>query len=895
MRSPFSIFRKYQKIAMVIILLLIMVAFTIGDALMQMSGDLPVILIVVMTAMIGASVGALVGIQTGKPSEYAIAGVAVGVIVALVASNLSGPAAAVETTAGNLSRHELDELVQRRLTANSFIVAVYQRVSPPPQESNPWFRDFWQNQLMRTQFSNGLYNPGDDSESSRPQLQEDVVLGYLLDREADEMGIEVSDEAVNNFIQSIRMFGFSNSERRLSLDDFKEIRTRMRLSESDLYDALRGELRVRMARQNLSPDFMPAPEDYWKIHRQLNVRQRLDVAAVPVDIMAKDLSDPDAEQIAAYFDQFKAIPPGYYGPGTPSFLQPRKVALAYLEAPYEQFKKQAGEVTDADIERYYQDNKETYKNNPFPDSKGPERDNPLDPEFFPDDGPALTPGTPPPADAPKASPDADKDAQGTADDAAKTPAVPEDSKDGDKKSQPQESPKSEAAPDDKKDQEGAGLERQSILGSGELLALYQPPGEKATPETSPAADGAKKEEASPAAQNSEPANSEKAADTPSDSAAPEGDGNAAGPVSAPKPGEQTPEPEYRPLDNDLRGQIRDQILRTRTIALMKEAIDRAVDEVQKWREKYITVDENGNPGISDEEIASNVKQYAQQQNLRYMETGLLSDAELRDSDANPIGSATDPLDLQMDPSSVRTVWQRLFMSHARQVFDPFVAESPLNSDRYAVWKTQDKEQHVPTLDEAGVNQQVITAWKQNEARPLAEKRANELADLVKAAKASMSKALAGQTVTGKPDGPVLTTQLTESFSWLRESSAPQPNPFERAPPQISEVSALKEIDERFMEVIFDQMSEGDVRAIPNRDRSIFYVVQVYERKPATPEDENAFRQAFLRENIFGGLGNTPYSYRIGMAQGRLRNQWVTELMQKYGVHWTEFERGAPGQ
>src|SRR4051794_14914224 len=136
MRSPFSIFRKYQKIAMVIILLLIMVTFTIGDAVMKMSGNLPVVLIVVMTAMIGASIGALIGVQAGKPSEYAIAGVAIGVIVSLVISNLGGPAAAVETSAGNLSQKQLDELVQRRMTANSFVTSVYQRVSPPPQEAN---------------------------------------------------------------------------------------------------------------------------------------------------------------------------------------------------------------------------------------------------------------------------------------------------------------------------------------------------------------------------------------------------------------------------------------------------------------------------------------------------------------------------------------------------------------------------------------------------------------------------------------------------------------------------------------------------------------------------------------------------------------------------------------
>ena len=558
--DTFSIFRRYQKIAMVIILLLIMVTFTIGDALMQMSGNLPLVLIVVMTAMIGAALGALLGIQTGKPSEYSIAGVVIGVVVALVGANLSGPAAAVETTAGDLSVNELNSLIDRRRTANGFVAAVYQRVSPPSPQPIPILQQFWQRQLISTQFSNGLHNPADDSPDSRMRLQDDVVLGYLLDREADEMGIEVSDEAVNSFIQSIGAMSLTGAPQKLTRDDFKDIRSKMRVSESNLYDAIRGELRVRMALRHLAPDLSPSPEDYWRIFKQLNVRQRLDVAAVPVEAMAKEVRDPEPAEVAAFFEQYKNYFPGVVAPDSPGFLQPRKVSVAYIEAKLEEFEKQVAEVTPEEIEKHYQDNKEAYKNNPFPDqgdgkSGGKSTDDPLNPEFNPE-GPALTPGTAPAGDATKSE--------------TVPEAAPEDGsnppQDAEKKA-PAEEPASNPAPDEgeKAKEEGAALEPRSDFADGELLALYQPADNKAP--STPAADAAKTDAGTPAA-SSEPAKTAEPAESPATPAAEQKDGDA--PVEAPKPGDRQAAPEYKPLDDALREQIREELLQTRATTAMKQ-------------------------------------------------------------------------------------------------------------------------------------------------------------------------------------------------------------------------------------------------------------------------------------------------------------------------------------
>jgi hypothetical protein len=217
-----------------------------------------------------------------------------------------------------------------------------------------------------------------------------------------------------------------------------------------------------------------------------------------------------------------------------------------------------------------------------------------------------------------------------------------------------------------------------------------------------------------------------------------------------------------------------------------------------------------------------------------------------------------------------------------------LVENGLTSDLYAVWKTGDREAHVPTLDEPGIREQVVAAWKLEKARPLAEERAKKLADLVRESKKGMAEALAGQTVTGNEGSPQLTTRLTESFSWLRESSAPQTDMFRPSRPQLTEVAAIKNISPEFMKVIFNEMSDGEVRDIPNRDRSVFYIVEVTDRYPSSPEDENVFRQTFLQQNLYMGPGGpSPYMYEIDAYNNRIYGAWADELFRKYGVRWTD--------
>jgi len=129
--------------------------------------------------------------------------------------------------------------------------------------------------------------------------------------------------------------------------------------------------------------------------------------------------------------------------------------------------------------------------------------------------------------------------------------------------------------------------------------------------------------------------------------------------------------------------------------------------------------------------------------------------ELLEHPEYEIATAREPMDAaQFNPqqSQPQTVAQRLF-SGAAVLFVPEEAEGQLNDSRYTFWAAGKREQHVPTLDEPGVRDQVIEAYKRLEARPVAEARAEELAKMLnqklsEGGISSIAEGIADMTVLG---------------------------------------------------------------------------------------------------------------------------------------------------
>ena len=139
--------------------------------------------------------------------------------------------------------------------------------------------------------------------------------------------------------------------------------------------------------------------------------------------------------------------------------------------------------------------------------------------------------------------------------------------------------------------------------------------------------------------------------------------------------------------------------------------------------------------------------------------------------------------------------------------------------RFLVRKVKDEPPHVPTLEQ--VRSEVIVAWKMAQARPLAEKAAGELASQIKAKGATLKDSrVDGFRVVSIPP-------ITRSQASFMPTSMFEPSPVVETPiPDVSHAG------EAFRDAYFG-LQAGSVDVAPNQPRTVYYVMTLDRREPAT--------------------------------------------------------------
>ena len=934
MRSPFAIFRKHQKVFLVVLTGLAMFAFIFLDQISQSGGQG---MIPILGLIVGAGVFWIIGTQTGKPSEYAVAGAIIGLAVGWVLPGMGSVNAAVYTDAGDLTQRELQDLVNRRRTANNFVSTAYMTSSPFGElANNPQFAPFIQQQMRQFMFQ---------IDPNRP-VAEDVVLGHLLEHEAKEQGIIISDAAVDAYIKRVT----SNN---LTQEAFRTILSRMRIRAEELFDVLRAELRIQLAGSLKTPRATRTPAEYWKDYRKLNVTQSIDVTAIPVERFVGEISDPSDSVLKEFFESHKELFPNQESPGTPGFRQPRKVQLAFLEADYVAIEEGLDEITDKEVTEHYEANKDTlYLNNSSPDfnfpmdlnddkSEGDSTKGEGEKTEGKQEGPELNPpktNTPEEKKPESEKPESEKPAEPEKKEDAK-PEAPKTEKPKTEESKPEESKpeeKKESA-DEKGEDESESVSLLDVINdlpvsavdslnaSENLLAVAalrgnfdekaaadeekpaakkeEPAKEEAKPEEpkkedkKPAADTKKPEE--PKKESTEPdaKPDEKKAD-PDKDAKPEekkeSDDKKPEIPPFPAPAEDGKEkkeekPKYRPLDEVLQGEIRDTLLRERAMKIIGEKIRKAYETMSELGAKH-TVSEGGQK-LTEAEVAEQLGAYALKEGLHYEKTTLLGYRDLSESEDYPIGSAVEIVNPAMR-SSAASVADRIFSNDSDELYRPETAEDPLDNNRFAYWVVQHSKEHVPTLNETGIREEVVKAWKLQKALPKAQERAEAIATIINENEkedTSIFDLLENETVTGKKDGLKLTVSDTPPFSWFTQSFAPSQNPFgprAQTQVQLSSIPNVEKAGNDFMERIFTA-EENKALSVANADKSIVYVVVPKTRSAGEGGSAQAMRQQFIQNGVFGSQSMNQLSDRDRFTQYL---EWMQDLEESYNVQWTDAGR-----
>lgn len=836
MASPFSIFRRQEKKLLAVLAIMAMFAFT------------------------------FVG----------FAGMSVQALLQLFGSGAPNPGAEViaQTNWGDITQAEAAELQHRRAVANRFVYAA------------------------GLQAQNPMLGP----DYFGPATEEDVINAMLIRRHARGLGMRIGDAAVSRFIDEVTR-NPRTGEQGLTSKAFNDICKSMGISDRALYDMLGDELMVSQMVQAVRGGSymrggvaMMTPAQLWENYQKLNTSITLEIAAVPVSDFTAQVPDPSEDTLRSFFDAHKDELPDPSSP-EPGFKQPRRIQVEYLMANFDRF-LEGTQISEEQVRQYYEENKEKYR---LPDNS-PAEGNPSDADKKPtgeatnDSAGAATdtekPGAAsketsetPAADTPQAEPkkapeSTNPPAEGETGKSASPAQEPSDKQQAAEK-QESESPNDaeDVANQDSIDQqtgdepaakpEPAADEEPSPAASDSAKDSTTPASTPETPDQSKTPDAGKPAQESPAAPTEKPETA-----TPSDA---EAAGTAKAPSGEePVASDKSPEPRFRPLDDVLALEIRDelrrkqaserieQVLDTVSYNIMEEYASKLADWESRREAQQEEPQDNADQRLPEKPERPDLASVAEKYGLEYGITPLASRAEA--AEIQGIGSAVD---LRDSADQARSFVDVAFGD--RPAFEPLIARDK-SSNGYLYWKVAEKEEHVPTFDE--VHDLVLASWKRKEARDTAKARAAELAQKTRDAGSSLEEALAGD--------PAVVVQTTPPFTWLMIPPQLGTMTFAENPPEPSSVEHVDRPGETFFATAFS-LSQGEIGTAPNVPQTVWYVMRVRSRNDAT-------REQFLREHFYGpAIGGfslpSSYDYLAGRETERIMHRWLADLQQESGLKW----------
>ncbi len=207
-----------------------------------------------------------------------------------------------------------------------------------------------------------------------------------------------------------------------------------------------------------------------------------------------------------------------------------------------------------------------------------------------------------------------------------------------------------------------------------------------------------------------------------------------------------------------------------------------------------------------------LKAIADREGLNYEKTFLLSL-----QDVNRLGQISTA-EVGLTPLSGGRKFVDEMFDPKTGLYEPIELTDVLGT-RFLVRKVKDEPPHVPTLEQ--VRSEVIVAWKMAQARPLAEKAAGELASRIKAKGATlMDSKVDGFRVESIPP-------ITRSQTSFIPTSMFEPSPVVETP-----IPDVPQAGEAFRDAYFG-LQAGSVDVAPNQPRTVYYVMTLDRREPAT--------------------------------------------------------------
>ncbi|MDY0166593.1 MAG: hypothetical protein RBS80_08620 [Thermoguttaceae bacterium] len=729
-----------------------------------------------------------------------------------------------------------------------------------------------------------------------PPTEESVVNAWLLAQRADALGMVVDDRAVNEFLN---MFLEQATEGRVRVGEISEILKRDKIPERVLFAALRRELLAQQLRQSFQTSLWATPPmQRWDYYLRLNRRATIELVPVSVVDFMDQIESPGEGVLRAFFDEHKerAWRPDM---PEPAFRQPKKIALQYIKAEFDDF-VDPDSVTQDEVLAYYEENKDTLflrpqtpapKDTPAPDEadKPAAVEQPMESPVEPPTQPA--PLEEEPADAPAPSEAAEPAAEKTESAAeqqqpaepAEEPAEPMEesaTEPAEEPAEPMEEPATEPAEEPAEPAEEPAEPMEEPAEPMEEPA--EPMEEPVEPKEGKAGESEDSEGVSPQPSNDDGVlrsgggalfSFASFAEEPAQEDAPSSDESMpepAGPVAespslevpaAPGPMEEPASPErstiggqpaefrvHLPL-SEVEGEIRHTLARRKAHQAIEELLRSLSARLKSYHDELTLYEVREGDPTAKPPAELDVGKLAAEHDLKSYTTRLLSPWEVQALD---IGSS-------MIDGSVP------FIRHAFEELPPLQpAISQAEQDYFLFWKTDQREEIVPDWEDENVKEQVLEAWKLVEARKLARDRAEQLAEAARKSGKPLKEVFA--------DDPKHDAVHAGPFSWMTYGDIPPM--LAQEPPRISEVEGVDFTGQQFMRDVF-ALNEGELGVTMNQPQTFAYVVRMDSLVPS----QTVLWEGFLADSFgkYAAAGAPDFQ--------QAQAAWQKSIEEAAGLQW----------
>jgi hypothetical protein len=607
-----------------------------------------------------------------------------------------------------------------------------------------------------------IQSVGIPSESS----EEALVQTMLLAAEADRLGIVVDNTAVNEFLKQI-------SGPELAGADWLEIAENVLknsgsgMSVGQLFDHLAYELQAQHVRVLAQTGLYAVPPGaLWDYFNRLN--RRMSIEAYPIDaepFMAQVKAEPTEAELRKLFDEGRNRDPNP-NLAEPGFHQPHQVAFAWLKVDFQPYLEEAKkQITDEQVEERY---KQDIIQGLHKVAELPEEEPPADPTNDPTSEDAPVPATDPPATDAPADPAADRPAPDSPRDNALPPAETEPAPPADEPPAPTNEPPAPPAGTVPPEDGGAADCQQAELSDQARDETDPqddppPPTTPSQPDSAVDAPPADPVPATPA--TDAPATESPAAEPPAT--------DPAAPSAEPPPAEPpTAEPKFKPLE-EVREQIREQLAQPIAQEARDKAVKEAMDEINDYGRRYRrwqSLQESKIKTSATDPGKLDLATIAERYGFEHGQTPLVDSFQIAEHEIGQKVSTFDMEAARMGQFRMLS-FADLAFGENEALYRAQRVESSDPDALYVYFRTDEKLPLDPSFEQA--RQQVKEAWKRQKAFELALAEAQKQADKAKgAASLGEVVSDPARVVTPPPFSWLTTGSLAFGFNEPQLSSVP---------------------------------------------------------------------------------------------------------------------------